>query len=209
VSPKPLVRAGLGALPESTVRGLVAALFAFDNARAMLNIADVFPRARVFTNPLEPVRLTTVFLLARDPRDPVILKVLGLDEFMQRLLIGETPDGKREIAYNAYRAVDDEAEQRAVQEIERVSRSTGEPLYQVFLRAKDVPDSLHEEFSLFRDLYASTLCYECNTILQRDPAVTSKKEAVRLTLEVILRGIENRSRSLCLTLADYRSHIAG
>lgn len=208
-SSNPKVRDGLGALPPATVAGLVAALFAFDNARAMLDIADVFPAARVFTNPMEPVRLTTVFLLARDPRDPVVLDVLSLDEFMQRLLIGETPDGKREIAYNAYRAVNDDAERSAVQTLEQISRSSSQPLYQTFVPATGLPPSLDEEFSLFRDLYNAALCYTCNTILQRDPAVTSKKEAVRLTLEVILRGIENRSRHLCLTLADYRSQIAG
>ncbi len=208
-SPNPRIREGLGAMPEETLRGLVAALFAFDNARAMLNVVDVFPPSRVFTNPMEPVRLTTVFLLKRDPADPTILDVLPLERFMERLLIGQTPDGKREIANNAYRAVDDDAEQSAVRRLEGVSQRQGVSVYQAYLSATDLPSSLQEEFSLFHDLYRSALCYDLNTILQRDPSVTTKKEAVRRTLEVILRGIENRSRDFRLTLDTYRLRLPG
>lgn len=203
----PRVRDGLGALPPPTVRGMVAALFAFDNARAMLDITDVFPPGRVIENPMEPVKLTTVFLLKRDPSDAVVLNVLGLDQFMQRLLIGQTPDGKRETAYNAYRAVNDSAERQALDRIEQQSQQSGLPFYQAFLQAADVPVTLREEFSLFREMYNATLCYDLNTTLQRDPQVTSKKEAVHLTLELILRGIENRDRDLCLTIDDYRAAI--
>lgn len=203
----PRVRDGLGALPPPTVRGMVAALFSFDNARAMLDIADVFPPDRVIGNPMEPVKLTTVFLLKRNPADSIVLSVLGLDQFMQRLLIGQTPDGKREIAYNAYRAVNDAAERQAMDRLEQQSQQTGAPLYQVFLQAADVPETLREEFSLFREMYHATLCYDLNTTLQRDPRVTSKKEAVHLTLELILRGIESRNRKLCLTIDDYRAAI--
>jgi hypothetical protein len=206
-SANPRVRAAFGAMPPGVARELVAALFAFDNARAMLDIADVFPPERVFTNPMEPVRLTTVFLLKRDPADPVILKVLPLDRFMERLLIGQTPEVKREIAYNAYRAVNDEREGRLVEQIEAQSRRSGRALYEEFLRARDVPESLAEEFELFRQMYESTLDYDLNTILQRDPMVASKKEAVERTLTVILRGIENRDRDFTLTLTDYRSRL--
>jgi hypothetical protein len=205
----PSVRRGLGAMSEDALRRLVASLFAFDNSRAMLDIAMVFPASRVFTNPMEPVRLGTVFLLKRDPTDPVVLKVLSQNDLMERLLIGRTPDGKREIAYNAYRAVDDEEEKAAVEAIAKTSKRLGQPLYGVFQAAKDLPESLVEEFSLFRQLYQATLCYDCNTTLQRDPLVTSKKEAVRLTLAVILRGAQNRERDLCLTLDNYRSSIRG
>jgi hypothetical protein len=208
-SENPRVRNALGALPAESLRALVAALFAFDNARAMLDITTVFPPAQVYTNPMEPVRLSTVFLLKRDPTDRVVLRTLALDEFMEHLLIGQTPDGKREIAYNAYRAVDDQRELQAVEAIARQARTSGATLYEAFGRAEDLPVSLHEEFTLFHQLYDATLAYECNTVLQRDPYVKSKKEAVRLTLEVILRGVENRSRDFCLTLDDYRSHIPG
>jgi hypothetical protein len=206
-SPNEQIRRGLGSLPDERLRPLVGALFAFDNARAMLDIASVFPASRVFANPLEPVRLSAVFLLKRDPTDPVVLKLLTLDRFMERLLIGETPDGKREIAYNAYRAVNDEAEKSAVAAIERESAKQEIPLYQAFLRATELPESLREEFTLFGELYRSARCYDCNTTLQRDPAVTSKKEAVQLTLEVILRGIANRSPDLTMTLENYRSQL--
>ena len=206
-SPNADIRRGLGALPGERLRPLVGALFAFDNARSMLDIASVFPASRVFTNPLEPVRLSTVFLLKRDPTDPVVLKLLTLERFMERLLIGETPDGKREIAYNAYRAVNDEAENSAVAALERESAKQVIPLYQAFLGASELPESLREEFTLFGELYRSARCYDCNTTLQRDPAVTSKKEAVQLTLEVILRGIANRSPDLTLTLENYRAQL--
>ncbi|MGH2457807.1 MAG: hypothetical protein ACRDIY_02950, partial [Chloroflexota bacterium] len=106
-SEHPGVRSRLGTLPTDRLRELVASLFAFDNSRAMLDIGQVLESSRVFLNPMEPVRLTNIFLLKRTPADPVVLKALPLDAFMERLLIGETPDGRREIAYNAYRAVDD------------------------------------------------------------------------------------------------------
>jgi hypothetical protein len=175
----------------------------------MLDISSVFPPSQVYLNPMEPVRLSTVFLLKREPSEPVVLQTLPLGTFMEQLLIGQTPDGKREIAYNAYRAVDDERERIAVVALEREARETGGSLYESFRRAVDLPESLREEFALFQQLYQATLAYECNTILQRDPRVTAKKEAVRLTLEVILRGVENRSPDFCLTLDDYRSQISG
>src|SRR5579875_1562657 len=206
---RPGIRQRLGALPEERLRWLVAALVAFDNARAMLDIAQVFDPARVFTNPMEPVHLTTVFLLKRNPADPTVLQALSLDDFMGRLLVGLTPDNRREIAYNAYRAVDDEAERRAVEVLEERAARNGTTLYTEFERASEIPESLREEFELFRQLYRATFCYDLNTILQVDPRISTKKEAVRLTLQLILYGIKNRSRDLQLTLATYRDHIAG
>ena len=197
----------LAARPDAQLRETVASLFAFDNSRAMLDISKVFPPSRVFLNPLEPVHLSTIFLLKRDPTDPIILKVLSRDEFMERLLIGATPDGKREIAYNAYRAVDDETEKSAVEAIVATSRRQIQPLYQSFELASHVPESLVEEFTLFQEMYRATRCYDCNTTLQRDPSVTSKKQAVRLTLEVILQGTQNDDADFCLTLENYRSFI--
>ncbi|SRR5579883_1443854 len=208
-SEHPGVRQRLGTLPTDQLRQLVASLFAFDNSRAMLDIGQVLAPPRVFLNPMEPVRLTTVFLLKRTPSDPVVLKVLPLEHFMDRLLIGQTPDGKREIAYNAYRAVDDEAEAQMVRTLEAQATQNGTSLYGLLERAPDVPDSLQEEFELFRVMHQSTFCYDLNTTLQRDPLINSKKEAVRLTLQLILRGAENRSRDLCLTLDDYRAQIRG
>jgi hypothetical protein len=202
------IRAGLGAMPADSLYTLIGSLIAFDNARAMLDISAVFPPRQVYTNPMEPVRLSTVFLLRRDPTDRIVLRTLPIDTFMERLLIGQTPDGRREIAYNAYRVVDDDVEGSAVQALEREAQSTGAPLYQAFRRAASLPETLREEFALFEQLYQATLAYDCNTVLQQDPRVSSKKEAVRLTLDVILRGVENRSRELSLTLDTYRSQIS-
>jgi hypothetical protein len=203
------VQERLAGLPEEKLRWLIAALFAFDNARAMLDIGEVLPQSRIFTNPMEPVQLTRVFLLKRDPSDSVVLQALPLDRFMERLLIGQTPDGRREIAYNAYRAVDDATEQKTIQTLEGAAAKDGVTLYREFLRAPSLPNSLIEEFTLFRYLYEATLCYDCNTILQRDPLISSKKEAVRLTLQLVLRGCENRDRNLTLTLENYRQHLRG
>lgn len=208
-SEHPGVRQRLGAIPTDQLRQLVSSLFAFDNSRAMLDIGQVLESSRVFLNPMEPVRLTTVFLLKRTPSDPIVLKALPLDPFMERLLIGQTPDGKREIAYNAYRAVDDDAEAETVRALEARAARSGETLYQGLQRAEDVPESLQEEFELFRVMHQSTLCYDLNTTLQQDPLIASKKDAVRLTLQVILRGAENRSRDFCLTLENYRAQIRG
>jgi hypothetical protein len=196
---------GLATLPDADIRRIVGSLFAFDNSRAMLDISKVFPASRVVQNPLEPVRLSTVFLLKRDTSDPVILKPLSLADLVERLLIGQTPDGKREIAYNAYRAVDDTSEKRAVEAVTGESQRQQQSLYEAFAAATDLPDSLVEEFTLFEEMHRATRCYDCNTILQRDPLVTSKKEAVRLTLEVIIRGVENRETDFSLTLDNYRS----
>jgi len=208
-SDHPSVRQGLGRLPTDRLRRIVSSLFAFDNARAMLDIGEVFERSRVFLNPMEPVRLTTVFLLKRTPADPIVLKVLPLDHFMDRLLVGQTPDGKREIAYNAYRAVDEDAEKQTMQALEARAQPTVQSLYQLFEQTEDAPESLREEFALFREMHRATVCYDLNTTLQQDPRVASKKEAVRLTLQLIVRGVENRSRDLCLTLDDYRAQIRG
>lgn len=203
-SSDPRIRAYFRGLPRDEVATLLGRLFAFDNARAMLDITRVLPRERVFWNPLEPVRLGCVFLLKRDRQDPVVMEALGLDKFMDRLLIGLTPDGKREIAYNAYRTVDDEAERQCVASLEGEAGATGRPLYELFLRRADVPGSLREEFSLFSVLHQSAACYDCNTILQQDPDVRSRKEAVGLTIDLIAKVATTTPRDLRLTLSDYR-----
>src|SRR2546422_10895446 len=95
---------------QEEIRQMLARLIAFDNARAMLDIGKVLPADRIFTNPMEPTRLSTVVLLRRDPSDPVVAQRLTLPQFMAVLLVGGTPDKKREGADNAYRAVDDDVE---------------------------------------------------------------------------------------------------
>ncbi|MCH7760869.1 hypothetical protein IIA15_05630 [candidate division TA06 bacterium] len=194
-----------------------ARMFAFDNARAMLDISKVFGRDRVFTNPMEPVKVTHVMLLKRDFDDPVILESLSLEKFMTRLLIGLTPDKKREVAYNAYRAVDDGEEKECIEKLEREldeRKGKGEEinfLYEVYREKKDIPESLYEEFELFRMLYASARCYDLNTILQSDPEVKAKREAVERTMKVIAKTIDGPpqvDQDIKLTIKDYGKYIS-
>jgi hypothetical protein len=130
---------------------------------------------------------------------------------MGRLLLGETPDRKREIAYNAYRAVDDEAERAVIARIEAAARREGgtpEALYAAFTKQHDVPETLAEEFELFRVLHQATRCYDLNTILATDPAVAGLKEAVARTMELIGYAVAARSGDIRLTLDDYRDTVA-
>jgi hypothetical protein len=177
-------------------------LIAFDNARSMLDIAKVLPRDRVFRNPLEPVRLAAVMLLKRDSGDPMVLNHALLEPFMERLLIGETPDKKRETAYNAYRAVDDRAERTFIEESEK--RATpARPLYSLLCEAENVPASLEEEFELFRVMYEAARTYDLNTTLERDPRVRDKRQAVERTLGLIARTLDEEPWGIRLTIDNY------
>ncbi len=173
---------------------IAARLIAFDNARSMLDMAAVLPRERAYTNPLEPARLAAVMLLKRNPEDSTVLAHLPLDSFMERLLIGETPDKKREIAYNAFRAVDDKSERAFIDTLESES-SGANRLYPAFPSADDAPVSLLEEFELFRVMYQAARCYDLNTTLQKDPSVRDKRDAVERTMRLIARWKKNRARS--------------
>ena len=188
------------------VRTLLARMIAFDNARAMLDISKVLPPERVFTNPMEPTRLGTVVLLRRDGKDASVLERLPLEAFMAALLVGETPDRKREIAYNAYRAVDDEEEKAYIVGLEREAR--GGNLYRAFERRGDAPETLREEFELFRVLHRACPSYVLNTTLTSDPAVRDRKEAVALTMQLLAKLVDRRPEALRLTLADYRAFLA-
>ena len=181
-------------------------LIAFDNARSMLDIAKVLPTDRVYTNPMEPVKLVAVMLLKRDPDDPAVLEHILLDTFMERLLIGETPDKKRETAYNAYRAVDDQAERAAIASLEK-QVTPSRSLYSLF-SAASIPVSLEEEFELFRVMYNATWTYDLNTNLQKDPQVRDKREAVGRTLAIIARTLDEQPHPIRLTIDDYANYIA-
>ncbi len=189
------------------VREICGRLVAFENARAMLDMAKVLPAERVYRNPLEPVRLAVVMLLKRDLDDPVVLSHAVLEPFMERLLIGETPDKKRETAYNAYRAVDDAAERSFIDRIEK-SATAERPLYKQFGESTDAPESLREEFELFRVLYNAARTFDLNTILQRDPRVHDKPEAVRRTIALIARILEKEPVGIRLTLENYVEYIS-
>ena len=202
--------AHLGAMPREDLRRLLARMIAFDNSRAMLDITKILPAPRVVTNPMEPTPLASVILLKRNPRDRTVLETLPLGAFMGRLLLGETPDRKREIAYNAYRAVDDEAERAVIGRIEaEAAREGGTPeaLYAAFLRQHGLPETLAEEFELFRVLHQASRCYDLNTILATDPKVGGLKDAVAATMELIGYAIATRAGDIRLTLDRYRDAV--
>lgn len=201
------LRAVLEKKSERELLEICGRLIAFDNARSMLDIAKVLPVERVFSNPMEPVKLAAVMLLKRNPDDSAVLSHLPLDRFMERLLIGETPEKKRETAYNAYRAVDDKTERQFIEGLERQTTPT-RTLYSLFSAAGAMPVSLEEEFELFRVLYNSARAYDLNTTLQKDPRVRDKREAVHRTLAVIARTLEEEPQGINLTINDYGKYIS-
>ncbi len=193
-------------LPRERIRELLARLMAFDNARAMLDITRILPPERVVTNPMEPVLLGTVLLIKRDPEDRTVLETLSLGQFMGRLLLGETPERTREVAYNAYRAVDEEAERLVIRTLEaQAARAGGTPeaLYEAFLRHPGIPETLAEEFELFRLLHRACRCYSLNTVLAAHGAVRGLAEAVAHTVELIAHAVAS-SGPVRLTVDDYR-----
>lgn len=198
----------LAAAPaDANARRLLARLLAFDNARAMLDVSRVWPPGRVFTNPLEPMRLATVIVLRRNPQDPLVAERLSLAPFMDALLVGPTPERRREVAYNASRAVDDAEEQAYLAHLER-DRGQDESLSAAFERRTDGPETLREEFELFRVMHQATGCFGLNTVLAADPVVKDRQEAVTLTMRIIARLVSEQPARLRLTLQDYRGFIA-
>ncbi|MGH2348934.1 MAG: hypothetical protein ACRDFT_05650 [bacterium] len=206
------VTAYFAGLAPDEVKVLLGRMIAFDNARAMLDISRVLPADRVYTNPMEPVRLASVILLKRDRDDRTVVEHLGLAAFIGRLLVGETPDRKREVAYNAYRAVDDELERGFLRRLEdQIAQGAedhaSEALFRAYDGSADPPETLREEFELFRVMYEAARTYGLNTILTRDPQVKDKKEAVELTMDLIARIVDDEPSPLRLTLSDYRSFL--
>lgn len=194
----------LSELPRATVEEQIGRLASFDNARAMLRIENVFPRERCFTNPLEPVKLSTVFLLKRSFNEESVLESLDEPTFLTRLMIGLTPDGKKETAYNAYRAVDDNEERSFVDRLERASADEHTALYDLYCTSKDRPPTLYEEFELFRILHDATRNYSINTILSKDPQNRTKAEAVQQTMKLIAQTADTEPLQVALTVGNYR-----
>jgi hypothetical protein len=194
----------LSEIPYPQVEEQMGRLAAFDNARAMLRIENVFLPERCFVNPLEPVKLRTVFLLKRNPAEQVVLEALDEAQFLTRLMIGLTPDGKKETAYNAYRAVDDAEERACIERLERSSAEKHVSMYDIYRNATEIPETLFEEFELFRVLNAATRDYHLNTILGQDPRNETKAEAVRRTMELIAKTADAEPREISLTLENYR-----
>ncbi|HKV46418.1 MAG TPA: hypothetical protein VJT32_17360 [bacterium] len=195
------------ALDPEQIRTLLARLIAFDNGRAMLDITRILPPDRVIANPMAPTRLGSVILLKRDPREHTVLESLPVEKFIGRLLRGETPDRKKETAYNAYRAVDDETERRFIDRLEAEIAPAGgtvELLYRALVRHQDTPETLAEEVELFRILHRSCRCYDLNTILTADPQVRGLQEAVAATMALIAHAVAVRQGDVHLTIGDYR-----
>lgn len=191
-------------LRGASLRTLLGRMIAFDNARAMLDTAEVFGDERIFANPLEPTRLAVVFLLERDFSADTVLTPLALPPFLGALLDGRTPSGTQETAYNAYRAVDDAAERRFIDSLAADS-SDHTAVARAFLdRAESAPPTLQAEMVLFSALHRASRAYALNTILQKDPAVRSRKEAVARTLRVIAE-VARGNVSRDLTIATYAS----
>ncbi len=198
----------LSEMTREQVEDRMGRMVAFDNARAMLRIENVFTPERCFVNPIEPVKLRVVFLLKRDPREDNVLESLDEAQFLTRLMIGLTPDGKKETAYNAYRAVDDAEERMFINELEKESAEKHIALYDLYRESRPVPETLYEEFELFRVLHGATRTYHLNTILTKDPRNSTKAEAVHETIELIARTAQTEPKEISLTLQDYRQFFA-
>ena len=168
----------------------LARMLAFDNARAMLDAEAVFGRERVVGNPMQPVRLGAVFLLERDFAQRHVLVPLDEERFLAALLRGVTPTGSEETVYNAYRAVDDAAERRAIAALLPDGRADG--LAGRLAATPGLPATLLAEATLFRALHRAARTYLLNTILQRDPAVSSRADAVARTLRLIVAAAHGR-----------------
>jgi len=190
-------------------RRLLARMYAFDNTRAMLDIVPVFGADKVFTNPLEPVELSRIILLQRSPEREEVVARLPRPKFIERLLLGITPEQKREIAYNAYRAVDDEREKVFIKGLEAEAKAGGASLYDAYTAhtGRDLPETLYEEFELFHMMHRVCACYEMNTILQRDPQVKTKRQAVERTMGLLDLLTAAEPPTISLTLQNYAQHL--
>ncbi len=192
---------------DQQIQKMIARLYAFDNSRAMLNIVDLFGKEKVFLNPLEPLKLSCVFLLRRDIGDDKVLDHLPLDQFMEKLLKGLTPDGKMEVAYNAYRAVDDQEERQFLNRVEEECKSNPDKsFYQIYADKKDKPYTLYQEFELFRMMWKAVRTYTMNTILTQDPKVKNKREAVLRTIKLISQ-VAKIEQEIHLDLQNYNQFL--
>jgi hypothetical protein len=187
-------------MDEKTLRDMVGRFFAFENTRAMLDITTVFPKERVFTNPMEPARIHAVMLIKRNFDEDVVIERLTIDKFMARLLVGRTPAGTKEIVYNSYRAVDDKSERAWIDTIEAKGV---DKMWSEYRKAKDKPETLNEEMEMFRMLFKSAAAYDLNTVLQKDKTVSSKMEAVHNTMRVIVKALDNTKDTFRYGIEDY------
>lgn len=193
-------------MDDATLRTTIGRFFAFENTRAMLDITTVFPKERVFTNPMEPCRIHATYLLKRNFDEDLVIERLTVDKFMARLMVGLTPTGTKEIVYNSYRAVDDKSERAWLDTIEAKGV---EAMWGNYKKAADKPQTLDEEIEMFRMLYSSAAAYDLNTTLQKDKKVTSRMEAVSRTMHVIAAALDNKSADFRYTISDYSKLLDG
>jgi hypothetical protein len=154
---------------------------------------------------MEPCRITTVMLLKRNFDEDVVAERLSIDKFMARLMVGLTPMGTKEIVYNSYRAVDDVSERKWLDVLEAQG---ADKMWRSYQERTDKPETLVEEFELFRMMYASTKAYDVNTVIQKDPQVGSKMEAVSRTMQLIAALHATADDRVVATIGDYGRLIA-
>jgi hypothetical protein len=187
-------------MSDDELRTTIGRFFAFENTRAMLDITTVFPKERVFTNPMEPARISAVMLLKRNFDEDLIIERLSLSKFMARLLVGRTPTGTKEIVYNSYRAVDDKSERAWIDTIEAKGVDT---MWDEYSKATDKPVTLEEEMEMFRMLHKSAKAYDVNTTLQKDPKITGRMEAVNKTMRILVKALETDTDDFHYDIRSY------
>ncbi len=192
-------------MTRDELRTTIGRFFAFDNTRAMLDITTVFPESRVYTNPMEPCRINATFLLKRNFDEDLVVERMDIERFMARLMVGLTPAGTKEIVYNSYRAVDDKSERAWLDTIEAKGV---EWMWANYQKAKDKPPTLVEEIEMFRMLFRSAPAYDLNTVLQKDPKITSRMEAVNRTMRIIAVALENTKSDFHYDIRDYEKLLA-
>lgn len=145
-----MLRSKLENVPDVADDAL-ARLRAFEGARVMLDMSRVLPPERVFTSPMEPAVLAAVFFLRGDHE--AAPERLGPAALRTTLLGAKTPEGRPQIAFNAYRAVDEDEEQAFLHRLEAEDPSRD------LERRAGVPDTLRAEVELFRTLHRACACY--------------------------------------------------
>jgi len=193
------------------VRMHLTALLACPAGRAMLDPARGLAGGGVVAAPMDGVRLSTVVLLRRDPRDRTVLDTLPLARFITRVLTGEAPDGTRQVAYNPHRAASPDVERAAVDALasEAAARAGGaEAFYHAFERSPAVPPTLAFEGELFRMLHRATRCYDLNAIVGSDPDNRDSADAQARTNALIAYAAAPRAGAQHLDLDGAREALA-
>jgi hypothetical protein len=175
----------------------LARLLAFDNARAMVDPAALFPGRSVWS-PHDGLPLAGVVLLDQDADDSTVLERLDENAFLGRVLAGRTPRGEAQTAFNAYRLVDDAAE-RAYIERHAADHTT----LAAAALGPGAPDTLRTEAELFARLHRAAPTYRINTILNRTAGL-SLQEAVRETVDLLTRIAQGTAPSR-FDIADVRA----